>query len=439
MPEAEAGGLGGIVKDSSWLMARNVASAAIAFLQGIILARWLGTGDYGLLALIISYVTIVNQVVDFRIYEFATKYVSEFWEKGRKTECFAVVKAAYLLDIATGALAFALVFATAKILSFFILDSPDHANLVIFYAVSLLFSTANGTATALLGVFGKFPWLSLYSMAYASVRFLLIITVLTAQKGLPGVMAAYVAAELLGGLLINFLAFKVVRENLWQFRGDAHLALLRHRFREMVSFLVYTNLNEFLALFTKNIDMLFIGYYRNTTEAGLYKLAKSFAGCVGLLSEPVYTAVFPVMSRMLAAGNQARAVSLAWKITLIAAAVFVPLCLVLVFCGSYIIHYTAGAAYLAAAPALSIMVWGGAIGGIFVWIRPVLLAIGRADVPAKINCISAVLLVLFSVIFVPRFGYLASSAISLLPWVLGHVAALFFLYMKFMPDRGGRM
>lgn len=439
MPEADARRFARVVKDSSWLMARNAVSAAIAFLQGIILARWLGTGDYGLFALISTYVTIANQVVDFRIYEFVTKYVSEFWEKERKAECFAVVKAAYLLDIATGVLAFALVFTTARISASHILDSPSHAGLVVFYAASLLFSTANGTATALLGVFGKFSWLGLYAMVYGAARFLFIVAVLAAQKGLPGVMAACVAAELLGGVLINVLAFKVVRERLWPFRGQARLSSLRSRFREMAKFLAYTNANEFLALFTKNIDMMFLGYYRNPAEAGLYKLAKSFAGCLGLLSEPVYTAVFPALSRILAAGDRAGALSLARRITLISAAVFVPLCLMLVFFGPFLIRHTAGAAYLAAAPALGIMVFGGAIGGVFVWVRPALLAVGRADVPTKINFVSALLLVLCSVIFVPRFGYLGSAVISLLPWVLGHAAALFFLYVKFMPDRGGRM
>lgn len=439
MPEAEAGGLGRIVKDSSWLMGRNAVSAGIAFLQGIILARWLGATDYGLLALIIAYVSIVNQVVDFRIFEFATKYVSEFWENDRKTECFAVVKAAYLLDMTTGVLAFFLVLATARISATYLLTSPDHAGLVAFYAVSLLFSTANGTATALLGVFGKFSWLSLYSMVYVAARFLLLLVALVAQKGLPGVMAAYIAAELLGGLLVNILAFKVVRENLWQFRGQARLSTLRGRLREMARFLAYTNLNELLSMFTKNIDMMFLGYYRTPAEAGLYKLAKSFAGCLGLLAEPVYTVVFPAMSRILAAGDRALAFSLARRITLVATSVFVPLCLALVFGGSFLIRHTAGDAFLAAAPALSIMVWGGAVGGIFVWVRPALLAFGRADVPARINFISALLLVLCSVVFVPRFGYLGSAVISLLPWVLGHAVALIFLYLKFMPDRGGRM
>lgn len=434
MPDADAAG---VAKNSSWLLARNAASAGLLFIQGLVVARQLGAAGYGLFGLITAYVAVVNQVIDFRIYEFATRYVSEFWEKGRKGECLAAVKAAYLLDVSTGLAAFALVAATAWLAAAHILHEPGLAALVVLSAGSLLFSTANGTASAILGVFGRFPWLTLHSVLHASARFLLVIAALAAGKGLYGVVLACVAADLFGGLLINFLAARVVKEKLWEFRGEARLALLKARFREMASFLAYTNLNEFLSLFTRNVDVLFLGYFRGAAEAGLYKLAKSFAGAVGLLAEPLYTSVFPAITGLIARGERARAASLARRLSLTAAAIFIPLCAAMALAAPFLVTRAAGAAYLAAAPALGIMVWGGAVGGIFAWVRPMLLAIGRADVPAKINAAGAALLVACSVVLVPRYGYLASAAVSLLPWVLGHAAALLFLRGHFAAEAAG--
>ena len=47
----------------------------------------------------------------------------------------------------------------------------------------------------------------------------------------------------------------------------------------------------------------------------------------------------------------------------------------------------------------------------FYWRRPALLALGRPDFPAKINSVLAALKVCGILLFVPKYGYLASAAL----------------------------
>ena len=55
----------------------------------------------------------------------------------------------------------------------------------------------------------------------------------------------------------------------------------------------------------------------------------------------------------------------------------------------------------------------------FYWNRIALLAIGRADFPAKVNLVLAVLKVIGIVMLVPLYGYLASAALLAGSYILG--------------------
>src|SRR3989304_7566805 len=70
-----------LLSNSGWLLSANTVSLALAFVQGVIVARALGVERYGVLALITTYATTVNQFVDSRVWEAAIKFVTQYREK----------------------------------------------------------------------------------------------------------------------------------------------------------------------------------------------------------------------------------------------------------------------------------------------------------------------------------------------------------------------
>ena len=101
--------------NASWLFGGKTASGIFNALQVIILARVLGVADYGLLVLVISYIDILNQFFDLRVWETATKYIGTYWEEGETEKTRSMIKLSYLLDISTGLLAFIIAILTAII------------------------------------------------------------------------------------------------------------------------------------------------------------------------------------------------------------------------------------------------------------------------------------------------------------------------------------
>ena len=74
---------------------RNALASLLGFAQAIVLGRALGVDGYGLLAFVIAFVTIVNGVVDIRMWETVTKFVGEYHAQDDHGRARAVVKLAH--------------------------------------------------------------------------------------------------------------------------------------------------------------------------------------------------------------------------------------------------------------------------------------------------------------------------------------------------------
>ena len=417
------------MKDSSWLFGRNVITALIALFQGIVVARWLKVENYGLLALIFTYVEIVNQIIDFRVYEAATKYISEFLVTEKKGECLASIKLFFIIDIISGITAFIVVYCTAYLAARYIVHRPDLTGLIAIYSLSLLFNTARGTSSAILGIFNKFDWLSLHAVSVAIVRLVMVIlSLLIIKPDVESVVIAYVITDFFGGTSLVFLSLIPVKEKLWGFKNHSSVGLLRHRYGELRSFLFSTNANELLTLITKNIDILFLGYFRSPLEVGYYRLAKTLVGTLSLLSEPFYTIIYPALTKMWVKREFQRVKDTMKKVTFFLGTAMLFISILIAVFSPFIIRLIIGVEYLPAVIAVRIMIWGHVIGGMFVWARPLLLAAGKPNIPTLVNLVCAFITVIFSIFLVPAYGYVGSATVFLLPWFVGHMIVIGYIF-----------
>ncbi len=64
-----------LFQNATWLFGGNSAAGIFAAIETVVIARLLGVSDYGLLALVIAYVELLNTFFDFGVWETATKYI----------------------------------------------------------------------------------------------------------------------------------------------------------------------------------------------------------------------------------------------------------------------------------------------------------------------------------------------------------------------------
>ncbi|HWN81172.1 MAG TPA: oligosaccharide flippase family protein, partial [Candidatus Udaeobacter sp.] len=378
------------------------------FLQAVVLGRALGVEGYGLLAIVMALVTTVNQIVDVRMWETVTKFVGDDHERGDHGRARAMVKLAYLVDGATGLLAFGLVLVLSPWLAERFLHHREAASEVSLYAGTLLMATVNDTSMALLRVFDRFRWLTFERVASSIVRFIVLATVALTTHGLRPVLAAYVVVELGRGLVLLVLGLRSARTEL-VLPGPDHLALVRSRLGEFWHFTLNNSAVALLALITRQLDILLLTLFHAPREVGLYRMAKNFGLLIFKLSDPFYHAIYPELVRLAATSALAdlrRFIARSMRIVL---ALLIPAGLVCILGADFILQYAVGREFAAAAWPLRFIVAGAMIHAAFLWARPLVLATGRPHWSTAAHVGGVVVMALGSLALVPRLGALGSA------------------------------
>jgi len=202
-----------LFRNASWLFGGKTVAGGFSALQTVVLARILGVDDYGLLALIIAYVDILNNFFDFRVWETATKYIGAFWTNGDREKTLSFIKLSYIIDITSGILAFIIAIVTAKIASSYLIHSPNAYTLIWIYSLSLLIDTANSTSDAILRVFDRFKRIAFISSFISLFRLILVILLLYLGMRINGVLFSFVLASFLGFSIRIWIVSKTLREN----------------------------------------------------------------------------------------------------------------------------------------------------------------------------------------------------------------------------------
>ena len=417
--------LASLVKNSSWLFMAQVTNVGLAVIQSIVVARLLGVEKYGLLALITVYVTVVNQLFDCRISETVVKYVSEFLADEDRPRIWATIKFCYLVDLSTGILAFALITLTAHLAAAYIIHKPEVGGLITLYALTLLFSTVNGTCLGVLTVFRRFSWLSFYTVSAEFIRVVLVVLFLLIDYGIRGIIVSYIISSFMASGIVLYLAIKVIRSSVRQDRVQGKISLLKEKLGGMFKFILNTNLHESLNLFTRNIDVMILGYFRGSTEVGYYRLAKTFVSGFELISGPFYTAIYPQLSMMWSAHKIGEFKGFIKRVTGFMVILAAPIALAFFILVPYLIKYVVGTEFMHTADPARIMLFGIFIAMIFVWVRPAFLSMGRPGTLTLINLFNAAIMFALSLFIVPRFGYIGSAIMYIYPYFAIHGIAIF--------------
>ena len=415
------------VRDVVVLTLANGVTAVLSFVQGVLVARWLGPELYGVAALIMSVPSLVYTLFDARSAEASVKYLSEFHARGEREQVLAMCKLGYVVDSAIAALAFLVVAVSAGWAAANIVQRADLVPLIIVYAAAFLPRALVGTSYAVLATLGRFSLISLIDTLASVLRIGLVLGLVMAGGQVAGVVWGNALAMVATGLLYGAAGYALSRRT-WNgswLRGDWRT--LKGRRREIAAFLAYNDLNALLGVIPKQLDVVILGYFRNPTEVGYYKLAKSLTGVVAYVVGPLQSVVYPELARFWGVGDT---VALWRKVRKLALQVGLPLAsatLAGVALIPLVLPMLVGETYRQAVPAAQLLMVGSAVWlGLF-WLRPVFFAQGRLGVWTRISAIVVVLSVVGLLTIVPRWGYLGLSVWLMLMNMLGHAIGLWLI------------
>lgn len=414
-----------VVKNSSYLFSATGFSAALSMLQGILVARLLGVENFGILAAIMAFTSLINKLVSFRMGEVVIRYVAQYTESGDQPRAQAVFKGAALTEMLASILAFGLICLLAPLAAQYLAKDESTTSWFILYGLIVLANLIAESSMGLLQIFDRFGRVAALSLVQSIVTLTLVILVYLAHGGMFGILVSYLLGKTVGALALTLAAVKEASDRWGRDWWRTPLSLLRLQRRELAYFAFHTNISASLSVVNKDSELLWVSLFQDSVQTGYYKLALSLANVVQLPVSPLPQATYPELTRQAARQNWEGVRTVLRQGSYLAGSYSLAASLLLAVFGYPLIYFLYTPQYLPAYPALLILLVGYLFANTFYWRRNALLALGRADFPARLNFILACLKLVGILLLVPKYGYLASAALLSGYYIVGSLISAY--------------
>ena len=391
---------GALVRNSAWALASTAVIAVAVLVETIILARYLEPEELGVLLLVIAFPEAVQQLLDFRIKDAMTKYLSEFLAHDRPAHAVALVKMLWLIDMAVGALALLIVLAAAGVAEALFIDDPDASHLIRIYAIGMFFACLDSAAGSVLRVMDRFGLAFAAGATGIAGRLALIVLVVSVGGGLEGLVWARVGGEVFLAALQGAASFAVLLPLLRRQRS-APVSLLGERRREIRSFLFHTNLTGVARMAATKLDTLLVGALATPAIVSFYKLGAQFGRAPALVTDALHVALYPSFARDFAKGRMDQIRATARTSSILIAAVMAPVLVLGGLFGDTLIVALAGESFREAGTPMFLCLVGITPFVVFFWVPPLLLTTGHSGVLLRTVMIGVAVQLTALVLLVP--------------------------------------
>lgn len=419
-----------LFKNASWLFGGKSASGIFTAIQTIVIARMLGVSDYGLLTLVIAYISVLNMFFDLKVWETATKYIGTYLEKGESDKTRSMIKLSYILDIGSGIVAFIIAILSAKLISTYVIHSPDAYILIWIFSISLFIDTANSTSDAILRVFDRFKSIAFINSFQKLFRLIVVVGLLLAGFGIKGVLYGFILASFIGFSIRMWFVIKTLTENNLQGWLGADVGLIKDEWRGIAWFLGNTSFIATLKTGNeKYLGVMILGYFAGKEAVGYYKIASTVASLANKVVDPLYEAIYPELVKFTSANAIKDFKKMIKSTTKSLALIIVPLTIILIAFAEPVIKIVFGSEYLPATSALRILAVAVLIVRFTFWINPALLAMGRPGLRTVLGSISTVFYLILMLVLVPPYSFVGAAFAF-----LGYAVLRSALAFKFFND-----
>jgi len=252
----------------------------------------------------------------------------------------------------------------------------------------------------------------------------LVVIVYLAHGSMLGILVSYLLGKTVAALALTITAIQEASKRWGNDWWRTPLSLLKPQRRELASFAFHTNLSSSLSLVNKDSELLWVSLFQGGVQTGYYKLALSLANVVQIPISTLPQATYPELTRQTARENWGNVRTVLRQGSYLAGSYTLPVSLLLAVFGYPLIYILYTPDFLPAYPALLILLVGYLFANIFYWRRNALLALGRADYPARLNLVLAVLKLIGILLLVPKYGYLASAALLSAYYIAGSLLSV---------------
>lgn len=406
-----------IFKQSFWLFLAQGVSRGIGFFYTIFLARNLGVSDFGLYSVGLAYFSLISIISEFGFNRFLIRELS--LNKSRLTDL--IFNIAVFRTLITFLMA--LIFGGGL----YFLD-PDKArtNLVFLMILAVFPNTLAQTLDSIFVAFQKLQFSALSLILTNILTVVIGISLIINNFGPTGAAIALIIGQFFYFLILYLL----------QKPQNIKLSLNfgRNILKEVGVGAIPYGILGVLGLLYFKIDTLILVYLRGNFETGIYSAAYKFLEALVFVPSSVASALFPILAR-LHGDNPGKIKSLYFKsaISLGTLGILISIGYILIL---PIIINILLPQYLASIDAIRILAL--AIPFMFLHVPGAQVLLSTDKFLKQIIYFSILTLsvnVILNLIFIPGFGYIAASWITVASEALSLIVFFLLLQIKVLNSR----
>lgn len=402
------------LRDTLGILGTRVAWSAMGVISGVILARWLGPHDRGLLALVLLVPSTVLTLVKLGVSQATIFFINR-----KEAGVDAVASNSLWLALALGTLSALLVWTLRdSLLATILADIPPWALVLALLRVPMLL--LDNYLYSILQATGRFGVYNRRLLQSEALRLLLVaVFVMGFGLGLP---AAVVIYTVIGAVNIAWLLWSMRRTV--RFSAALDLPLLRR----MLSFGVRSYVQVVTAHLLLRIDVYMVQAYLGPAETAFYALALHFTELVLELPQAIGLVLYPKLAS-LPEEEVHRLTAQTCRRTLMAT---IPAALGLALFGPWIIRLWYGEPYAPAGAPLPWAAVGVAMMSVFVIITRNFTSRQKQRVNTVAGLLALVLNVALNVHLIPTYGIVGASMAT----AIAYTGACVVLIAAFLRESG---
>lgn len=389
-----------IFRNLYWALLGKVVSLLSGLLVGIIVARYLGEEQYGLMNYVISYVTIFQVLACFGIDNI------EIREETRTPD---------LRDRIIGtALAIKLAMALVTFIIIVVMVQRSEGDsytrwLIILYALSVFFNTlsvARNHFTAL--VWNEYVVKTEISRTVIGVIFKIILLLCHASLTWFVFVTMFDAVLLASGYAWSYHA-KIAKIRLWRFDRSVAQMLLVQGFPLLLS--------GAAVVIYQRIDQVMIGQMIDKASVGFFSVAARFVEIIIFVPVILSQTVTPILVKIREQDKDryAHQSQLFMNVSLWLSIV---LCVLTCLVARPLIRYTFGPQYMAAVPVLQVLVFK-VVGMTLSQVSGQMIIIERIQQWAVVrNIVGCAVCVSLNYLLIPHYGIMGSAVVTIITMVV---------------------
>ena len=408
-----------LFKNTSWLSVSQIIASICAFLWTIIIARYLGVSDYGIVSFAISFTTLIGILMDLGISTYIVRELAK--NKSLITKYFNNI---FLFKVI---LAIGLFFLSGIILILF-----GYSNLKILvtmiFTVELIVMSLTGF---LIGVFQSIEKVKYQAIGSILNSILLLIGILITINFDWGVVSIAVAYTVAYSIYFTYMLL-----NYFKYFNFPNFELDFKFIKEVVKGAIPFGLTQFFYSIYFSIDIVMLSYLTGDYSTGIYKSAYNIIYVFTTFFIVYQGVAFPVMSKFFKESQNLIKVSyeLSVKYLLL---IIIPLSIGIFLYARPLVDLIYSNNFSLASTPVQILIWS--VSFLFVnGAASILLnAIDKEKIVTKIYILAAIFNIFLNLILIPMFNYDGAAIATVLSEMLITVLTLYHIFKTdYKPDLG---